>query len=110
MASSNNLPDELIINDETFTGSENVATKLNDYFTSIADILNKNQKESPDPDLDRLQHFTNSKLPENTFFHIPLITSGQVLSYINKLDSSKATGVDGLGPRIIKLAANILTP
>ena len=32
-----------------------------------------------------------------------------MLSYINKLDSSKATGVDGLGPRIIKLAANILT-
>ena len=108
--SSSNLPDELIINDETFTGSENVATKLNEYFTSIADILDKNQDKSTDPDLDRLQHFTNNKLPENTFFSIPLITSDQVLSYINKLDSSKATGVDGLGPRIIKLAANILTP
>ena len=62
--SSSNLPDELIINDETFTGSENVATKLNEYFTSIADILDKNQDKSTDPDLDRLQHFTNSKLPE----------------------------------------------
>ena len=33
-----------------------------------------------------------------------------MLSYINKLNSSRASGVDGLGPRIIKLAANILTP
>ena len=108
--SSSDLPDELIINNETFTGSENIATKLNEYFTSIADILNGNQTESAYPDFDRLQHFTNSKLPENTFFHIPLITSDQVLSYINKLDSSKATGIDGLGPRIIKLAANVLAP
>ena len=108
--SSSNLPDELIINNETITGSENVASKLNNYFTSIADILYKNSNEASNFDLGRLQHFTNSKLARNTFFHIPLIASDQVLSYINKLDSTKATDVDGLGPRIIKLAAGILAP
>ena len=39
-ASSNALPDELIINDETITNSEKVAAKLNEYFTAIAEILN----------------------------------------------------------------------
>ena len=30
--------------------------------------------------------------------------------HINKLDSTKATGLDSLGPRIIKLAAQALSP
>ena len=76
----------------------------------ISEILNRNSDKTPDIDIDKLQHFTNSKLPGDTFFHIPLITRGQVISFINKLDSTKATGIDGLGPKIIKLAADILSP
>ena len=57
-----------------------------------------------------MEKLTNNKVPENTFFHIHLKTPEQVLSFANKLDSSKALDVDGLGPRIIKLAANILNP
>ena len=45
--STSNLPDELVIDDETFTGSKIIATKLNDYFTSIAYILYKIQEEPP---------------------------------------------------------------
>ena len=43
-------------------------------------------------------------------FCIPNITTEKVTHYINKLDSSKATGLDGLGPKIIKLAADSLSP
>ena len=43
-------------------------------------------------------------------FKIPLITSDQVLSCINKLDATKAKGIDSLGPKIIELAADILAP
>ena len=59
---------------------------------------------------DKLRVFVESKIPENVSFKIPLITSEQVLSFINKLDPAKATGIDGLGPKIIKLAANDLSP
>ena len=58
----------------------------------------------------KLRTFVESKIPENVSFKIPLITSEQVLSFINKLDPAKATGIDGLGPKIIKLAANVLSP
>ena len=53
-----------------------------------------------------LNDFVSSKIPENTYFKILLITSDQVLSFINKLDAS----IDGLGQRVTKMAANILSP
>ena len=41
---------------------------------------------------------------------LPFITTEQVKLYINNLELSKATGLDGLGPRIIKLAVDSLSP
>ena len=38
------------------------------------------------------------------------MTSKQVQSYIKALDPSKATGLDGLGPKIFKLAINSQGP
>ena len=49
-------------------------------------------------------------MPENTLFQIPLITSSQVSQFIRKLDPGKATGLDGIGPRILKLACHIISP
>ena len=106
----NNLPRELIMNGETITDSEDIAAKLNAYFSSIADILNDHTDQVSTFEDDKLSNFVNSKVPHNSFFTIPLITCDQVLTFINKLDSTKATGIDGLGPRIIKIAASTLSP
>lgn len=108
--SFNNLPSELTINGEKITDSEDVATKLNEYFSSIAEILNDHIEEISTFENDKLINFVNYNVPENTYFMIPSITCEQVLAFINKLDSTKATGIDGLGPRIIKMAASILSP
>ena len=43
-------------------------------------------------------------------FDIPPITLPEVFEFIRKLDPVKATGLDGVGPRILKLAAEILSP
>ena len=61
-------------------------------------------------DSNKIKTFVNSKVPHDTRFYIPNITTEQVTNYINKLDSSKATGLDGLGPKIIKLAVSCLSP
>ena len=58
----------------------------------------------------KLQTYVNEKVPDDILFSIPSITTEQVLSYINILDPSKATGLDGLGPKIIELAATNLAP
>ena len=106
----NNIPDELLINNEHFSDSHTIATKLNEYFSSIAQILNSTNTETTDLDLTKLTDFVNNKVPERIYFDIPSITTKQVLSFIGSLDPSKATGLDGIGPKIIKMAANCLSP
>ena len=61
-------------------------------------------------DINKIKTFVNSIVPRDTRFYIPNKTTEQVTNYINKLDSSKATGLDGLGTKIIKLAVSCLSP
>ena len=109
---SSNLPEKLIIGNETITESEAVASKLNKYFASVAELLNENTSSgsSLDFDTNKISDFVDSKVPKNTQFTIPFITPEQVLLYINTLEASKSTGLDGIGPRIIKRAAQSLSP
>ena len=109
---SSNLPEELVINDEHITDSVDIANKLNKYFASVAEILNDSNsiRNISNLDFDKISCFIDRKVPKDIHFVIPLITPEQVFMHINKLDSTKATGLDGLGPRIIKLAAQALSP
>ena len=49
--------------------------------------------------------FVNSRKPENK---VPLIKSDELKSVLNLLDPSKSTGIDGISPRMLKLASDIL--
>ncbi|MCG8047955.1 MAG: reverse transcriptase family protein, partial [Candidatus Thiodiazotropha endolucinida] len=97
-------------NDVTFTNSIDIANKLNKYFCSIAEILNEPTDEPCELDLSKLENFIRDKVPDEVSFKIPLITCEQVSSFINYLDTTKATGLDGLGPRIIKMLAPTISP
>ena len=46
--SNGSLPEEIIINNERYTSSEDVATKLNDYFSSISDIFGSDNCDNID--------------------------------------------------------------
>ena len=104
------MPDELIMNNEHILDSNTIASKLNEYFASIAQILNKYSTGTNQLDLTKLIEYVNNKIPDNTYFNIPCSTTEQVFSVINSLDTSKATGLDGIGLKIIKSAANCLSP
>ena len=111
VASSNNtLPNELNFANETVRNSKEIAKRLNEYFASVAKVLNSTNTESCQPDLSKLQDFVNNRVPDNVSFKLPYITTEQVASYISALDPSKATGLDGLGPKIIKMSSCILSP
>ena len=62
------------------------------------------------PDLTKLQANIECKIPKETFFKIPKITPNQVSQFINGLDPDKATGLDGIGPRILKLSNTLISP
>ena len=59
-------------------------------------------------DQSKLNNYVNIKVPSDTFFKIPLITTSQVADFIRKLDPGKSTGLDGVGPR--KMACDIISP
>lgn len=107
---TSSLPNELNIDNERITDSQDIAGKLNEYFTSVAKRLNQDDITSTSIDFTKLQHFISTKVPENTYFKIPSITTQQVSSFIQNLDSSKATGLDGIGPRLLKMVNNIISP
>lgn len=108
--SNNHIPDEIVINNVTFTTTEQVASKLNKFFTSISELLINSDTDDTTPDLNNLVRFIQSKVPQDVHFKIPRITPSQVVAFINALDPTKATGVDGLGPKILKMAVQILSP
>ena len=104
------LPEEIVVDNKRYTQSEDIANKLNEYFSTISDIFKDTDSHHLDTDLTELKHFVDSKVPNDTFFRIPNITSEQVFSIISSLDPSKAIGLGGIGPRIIKTIWHILSP
>ena len=108
--STSSLPTELNIDNEQITDSRDIANKLNEYFTSVSTRLNENNNTTSTSDLTKLINFINNKIPEYIHFKIPPITTQQVSSFIKNLDSTKATDLDGLGPRLLKTIKNIISP
>ena len=100
----------LILTTKIITNSNEIASQLNEYFTTISKRLNNTESTSISDDILNINHFVRDKVPVNVEFQIPHITTSQVSEFINKLDPSKATGLDGVGPRILKLACDVLSP
>ena len=104
------LPDEIIIDNQRITKSEDIAQKLNIYFTSVAAILNDSHTDALDLDNECIKNFVNDKVHRHTFLSIPYITTEQVFAYMNKLEPTKATGLDGLGPSFLKNSDAVIEP
>ena len=92
------------------TNSNEIACKLNKFFTNISIRLNSFNTTAKADDQTKLINYVSNKVPSETFFHIPLITPSQVATLIRKLDPGKSTGLDGIGPRIIKLSCDVIAP
>ena len=72
MASNKRLPEEIIINNECITQSNDIAQKLNEYFTSIADILNQNDNETSTLNTEKMTQFVNEKCQITHFLTYPI--------------------------------------
>ena len=99
-----------MINDQTYTDSKDIAFKLNEFFASVCNQFNFGNDPANHPDLNKLKTYVESKIPSHVDFTVPYITPEEVNAFLHALDPTKATGIDGLGPRILKMAANILSP
>ena len=98
---------EIKINNNIISNDLDIANVFNDYFVNIPSKL----KEPIQPsEFKFLQNFVDSKFNDDTNFTIPFINYSFVSNYLANMDVTKATGLDGIGPRLLKIAPNALTP
>ena len=103
-----------------------LAETFNDYFVNIESKL---KEPITQPAFTKLREFVNSKIPENVKFELPDIDENFVFTnsenlltqrsqkmsnlnyriltrilsfFMSKLDISKSTELDGIGPRLLK--------
>ena len=89
------------------TSETDLAELFNDYFVNVASNLKEPVTLS---DNELLNNFVQSKVPTMTKFNIPLTTLTFVRNFLSNLNINKSTGLDYIGPRILKLSANVLAP
>ena len=62
-------------------------------------------KRESTSDLNRIQEFVAARVPPNSLFKLPLLTEFDVERFLRKLDTRKATGLDNIDAKFLKLAA-----
>ena len=66
------------------------------------------QDSLPNSYVSKIKSHTSSNLSPDTTFNIPPISEDFIRKQLQALDTKKATGLDDLGPRVLKTSASIL--
>ena len=93
---------------ETYYNLQDMIDKLNNFFSTVGGISANTDFSSLT--FEKVENFVQSKVPPNVEFKIPLIKLDETKSFLNKLEASKATGSDNLGPYFLKLSSEIVAP
>ena len=105
------VPNELLVDGKNVTDPKDIIEKLNIFFSSISDKLKTEQSKSKTQNnCKKTKEHVNGKVPADVHFKIPLRKLADLRSSINSLDATKATGLNGLTPKIIKLSVDIISP
>ena len=101
------FPQKIIKDGEEIENKLSIVNELNKHFVNIANIVTKMKFEE--------NNFTSLKtnldsLLQNIEFDIEFITPFAVRKIIDKFDVNKATGLDRIGPSILKYCGDAITP
>lgn len=100
------IPKCIKVNNKDVTDTIEILNSLNSHFVNISQDI---QKTALDPNYYiKLKHILDRKLGDN-IFEIPFITPNEVQNYIKNLNNNKSTGIDNIGPRILKSCIDIIT-
>ena len=92
---------------------EHISRSFNDFFTNIAlEYVEETQGTNSHCNSmhNKLQEYISTKIPEDANFEIPAITEEFVLEQLKALKIDKAVGIDGISPKLLRIAAPIITP
>ena len=107
---ANKLPSALQSDQGPINSPQEIIDEMNSYFAQVSDRLITDKLPFSDHNADVLKEFINSKKPENIHFKVPLIKTDELESILKSLDPNKSTGIDGISPKMLKLASDVLLP
>ncbi|XP_053398328.1 uncharacterized protein LOC128556711 [Mercenaria mercenaria] len=85
------------------------AEVFNNYFIDIFKSAPQNCSSLSESDKIKLQEFIAIHTKLDSPFSIPKVTSTFIEKELQKLDLSKSTGLDGIGPKFLKISAQIIS-
>ena len=104
--SSKTAPTTLKDGDTTITSTPSLCKTFNNYFSTVVNQYLPESNQAPD--FHKLNDSVKSKITEDNVLSIPLLTCDEVQKSLSELDSHKATGLDGLSSKILKLSASVI--
>ena len=105
--STSNQIKEIYDEGKTLTDLSDICNYLNKHFTSIANKVIT--FPSTDYKSETLGFFVKNKVPDSEICCIKTTNENEVFKLLCSLDPSKTIGPDGIGPKILKIAAPIVT-
>ena len=88
-----------------YSDPKHIAEHLNDYFVNVSPTLASQSKCSSDFD-----EVHCSPTDVNSNFYFRTIAEADIIKSIQNLKVSKATGLDGIPAKLLKLSCNIIAP
>lgn len=82
-----------------------IANAFNDFFVNIAENIKEPVVTS---NHDKLRNFCSEKIPQNVVYDMPTLSSEKVIKSLKNLDINKSTGLDEIGPRLLKMSSSVI--
>ena len=87
-----------------------MADQFNEHFATITSTFGTTTTTINQSNYTRLRTYIRQKNPENLSFKLPNITTEFVQKQLRKMSATKATGLDGISCKLLKLSAEIIAP
>ncbi len=98
------------VNDDIISDDKSITETLNEYFINIGmNMAAESACQSTDTLNDQVIYESTVLLPKENF-HFADITIDSVSKRLQKLNVSKATGMDGIPANILKLTSTLIAP
>ena len=101
----NSLNDGVNVTDDP----KQMATKFNEHFSTVAERL-RSTLPNIALNMDKVINFVNSKKDPDVSFVIPPITEVQMIASLLKISPLKASGIDKISVRLLRIAAPEIAP
>ena len=95
---------EIEVNKKSITDQKEIANLFNNYFTSIGPSMSVKLAPSQFDFIEFMRPSSSTNV-----FRFQHVNYDMVYNLLQKMDTSKATGLDGISPTILKLAAPVIS-